>query len=323
MKRYLLALLLALPLLTGIAPASDLQEKPVSSGLQPSAERSASAAALPAAGTEIAGMEAIIRQSIGSLSALPAFAEWQGAAWDVYPLGPGTHGWVVLLTKDGKEIGYLVISAAEDGQLSLAEYGAGEHPLFSLNTLRHAMTGQEIVAPDMPLAQFMDETVIAKERLYTGVLQSVWKVSIGHDSFYYDAKTGDRLPNLDDFDAVRGEHGKQAAAAAATTASSQADTIVAVAAAAGNFDPYDDIGWMDNQDPVIANGKTIQSLLETGARMLYRTGSFRQTALYALPVTGYHTWTHANVSYFELDQNGPRFLPAGDLLAVGSFVHVD
>ncbi|WP_135554270.1 hypothetical protein [Paenibacillus cymbidii] len=329
MKRYLLALLLALPLLTGIMPAVDSEEQlaPDSQRL-PVATSVAAVAAPSAGGTEIAGMEAIIRQSIGTLSALPDFAGWQDAAWDVYPLGPGTHGWVVLLTKQGKEIGYLVISAAEDGQLSLTEYGTGDRPLFSLDTLRQAMTGQEIIAPDMPLAQFMDETVVVKERLYTGALQAVWKVSIGHDSFYYDAKTGDRLPNLGALAAAASGAGgnndeKTAPGAAVKAENGQNVPIIAVSAASGTFDPYENIGWMDNQDPAISNRHTIGLLLADGAHILYRAKIFQPTVAYALPVTGIHTWTQSNSSYFELDQDGSRFVTAGELFAAGSFVHVD
>src|SRR5690348_15386622 len=38
-----------------------------------------------------------------------SFKNWTGAHWTSYPLGPGTHGWVVIIEQGKQQVGYLIV----------------------------------------------------------------------------------------------------------------------------------------------------------------------------------------------------------------------
>lgn len=75
-------------------------------------------------------LQAFTRQTISQLSADAPFKEWKDAGTEVYPLGPGTRSWLVNVMHSGQRIGYLIISAADQGGYLLSEYGAGTDGLL-------------------------------------------------------------------------------------------------------------------------------------------------------------------------------------------------
>jgi hypothetical protein len=66
---------------------------------------------------------------IAELSKQPELADWRHAKWRRQPLGPGMHGWIVLITEHEKTIGYLVVSIDDAGNFQLSEYGQGEYQI--------------------------------------------------------------------------------------------------------------------------------------------------------------------------------------------------
>lgn len=77
-------------------------------------------------------LQAFTRQTISQLSADAPFKEWKDAVTEVYPLGPGTRSWLVNVMHSGQRIGYLIISAADQGGYLLSEYGAGTDGLLTV-----------------------------------------------------------------------------------------------------------------------------------------------------------------------------------------------
>ncbi|UUZ79900.1 hypothetical protein LJK88_33460 [Paenibacillus sp. P26] len=122
---------------------------------------------------------------IGRLSAQQGFEDWKDATWTSYALGPGTHGWVILLSRNDREIGYLVVHSAGKDTYALSEYGKGEFPLFSMQTLYRSLVRLELI-----------EYSYHAERLYYGPLRPLWHITVdGADrEWYLDAKTGEELP---------------------------------------------------------------------------------------------------------------------------------
>ena len=116
------------------------------------------------------------------------------AKWNSYPLGPGTHGWVILFSDQGREVGYMIVQATESGEFRLMEYGTGSSPLFSLTTLYRSLVQQELIPSTTLFEDFVQNETIPFDRLYTSTLTSVWKVTLDDKTYYLDAKSGELLP---------------------------------------------------------------------------------------------------------------------------------
>lgn len=109
-----------------------------------------------------------VQKWIDDLSAQKPFAQWKAANFKLYPLGPGQNGWVAILTRDDDEteIGYLVVSATQDGGYELMEYGTGSYPLFSLKTLWNTLQQNMLIAPSMTHDELDRTKEILIERIY-------------------------------------------------------------------------------------------------------------------------------------------------------------
>lgn len=69
---------------------------------------------------------------------------WGRAELRFFPLGPGTHGWLVHAYVDDAALGYMIIVASEQGDLVLSEYGEGKEPLYSFTLLKKALLRQQL-----------------------------------------------------------------------------------------------------------------------------------------------------------------------------------
>lgn len=261
---------------------------------------------------DAASLDAQIETWIRSLSAEEAFRHWQGARWSRYPLGPGMHGWLVLLHKDGKEIGYLVVGATEDGKLRLTEYGAGDNPLFSMNTLYRSLIQHELIRPDTDLALYLKSSPPPPERLYFGPLHAVWKLQHEREWIYLDAKTGERLPlSAQSFLPLQPFN----PSAALPEAIPQLTRSIAISP----FDPFDNTYWISDTPLPVASARDL--LATIGAEsppVTFTANLYGKTVLVPLAVTGYHDWS-GSTPYIRLEQEGERYVPFDVLLQYGSF----
>lgn len=64
-------------------------------------------------------------ETVDHLSVHAPFTTWDEAEMEFTPLGPGTHGWLITISKEDIPQGYMIISAAEDGGYILSEYEIG------------------------------------------------------------------------------------------------------------------------------------------------------------------------------------------------------
>lgn len=114
---------------------------------------------------------------------------WGRAELRFFPLGPGTHGWLVHAYVDDAALGYMIIVASEQGDLVLSEYGEGKEPLYSLSLLKNALRRQQL-----------DPQVVTAgggsiELRYMPPMLAYWSVKQKNaDSLYIDAAGGDLLP---------------------------------------------------------------------------------------------------------------------------------
>jgi hypothetical protein len=250
---------------------------------------------------------------VDKLAKQPGFELWSQARWDSYPLGPGIRGWVVILRKDGKECGYLIVNAAPDGTYKLGEYGTGSNPLFGVDALSQSLQS-------LKLGVGMDRKVNSTKvkRLYTDPWHSVWSVNGQSETKLLDSATGDTLPIR--WDDVKGEF-----ASPGQTVDSGAginDRILQTLQTSA-FDPYERLNWLFN-DPMPSPSSTeISSLVASpdSERLTFVSQPFNGQAIYAYAVSGAQEWETAGL-FLRLSANGEdRYVPLSQMIELGHFYH--
>lgn len=271
---------------------------------------SASSAASPdSAASPPSALEIQIRQWVDGLSREKPFEAWNNAEIDVQALGPGTHGWLALLSaKNGETVGYLVIHAAEDGSYRLGEYGTGPDVLFSPATLERSLENQGLILPG--------QASYEAEKIYDHPLAATWQLRIGGDEYWADAKTGQILP----FDRAAWERSRPMPDSGGAAANGFGLTGVPDAAILKEpFDPYGSLPWLTGAEPLtLGNGEEARHRILRDERLRYVTEPYGGSVLYALPVVGFQRWPGGRLDV-ALDMEGIRFIPLETLNAYGLF----
>ncbi|WP_438448663.1 hypothetical protein [Gorillibacterium sp. sgz5001074] len=284
----------------------------------PASGRSAAASSPPETAQTAAhdpAMEEQIRQWVASLSKEKGFETWSQAKWDVYPLGPGTHGWVVVLRSSGQELGYLVIASMEDGTYKLTEYGTGETPLFSMETLYHSLVQRGLIDASMKYYTFLSQPPLKLQRWYVPPLQAVWQVETQEGSRYYDAKTGEELPDVTGWL----EREKELSGSGLKESASSPSGGIASSAEWEAHDPFLRPTWLKGKPMAAPAFDRLQSKLSgPAAEVTYSGKWYDGIALYPLAVSGYHLWSGGE-PYVRLEHNGPRYAAFPDTVRLGGY----
>jgi hypothetical protein len=225
------------------------------------------------------------------------FESWQTAAWNSYPLGPGTHGWVIILSEQGQDVGYMIVHATENGSFRLTEYGTGDNPLFSLTTLYRSLVQQELIPATTSFSDFVQNETILKDRLYMDALTAVWKINIQNQTYYLDAKSGELLPLKEDPTPKLTD-----APVKGTELKGEANTVLHPA-----FDPYDRLPWIQGTPLPATDLKELQSALNLQDRLTYVTELYDGQVTLPLAILGYQQWKDGD-TYLTLDHVGPRYV---------------
>jgi hypothetical protein len=254
-------------------------------------------------------MENKITDWIQTLSKQSGWENWKNAKWTVSPLGPGTHGWIVELTEGTQAIGYMIVLATETGDYVLSEYGKGESPLFSKETLSSALQWQGIVNEDAATAQAETSNEIKAQRFYYDALQAFWMIETKDQTVYLDAITGeelpfDKLPNLQ-LQSVTQVHHKLIGTP---------DTLLR-----STFDPYDDITWVTAEPLFIKQLSDLQKAMETNSQLTYVGNLYENTHQVPAAVLGYSHWQGNEEPYLIIDQNVERYIPLSTAILLGYF----
>ncbi|PZE20916.1 hypothetical protein [Paenibacillus xerothermodurans] len=247
-----------------------------------------------------------VNQWIHNIAGEHGYSSWRQATWTSQPLGPGTHGWIIIVTSNGKTVGYMVIHAAEPDKpdsYRLTEYGHGDKPLFSLQTLHQALVQLELI-----------HTSYQTERLYYAPLHTVWRVTSHGSEHYADAKTGEILP-LDSFSS----QSMPLHALDASTRLAPKHTIIS-SRQLSVFDPYERLPWASGEDVNYPSFGELQGELDARKRLTYAAAIFNGTITAPLAVTGYHKWSNQEC-FLLLEQNGQRAVPYEAAAILGKFYH--
>lgn len=264
---------------------------------------------------------------IAQLAAEPGFEAWERSSWETYPLGPGTHGWVVLIKDEQQqEAGYLVVGAAAEGGYRLVEYGTGDMPLFSETTLRSSL---QRGSPEG--VQFTARAQI--DRLYLDAMRAFWKVTENGVTRYADAKSGVWLPETFTARTAGGDSGGDFEGTANSLERSGAPLHKLTAAA----DPYATLDWLDAPEQAVGGWDDFAALWENRAGALVFRAELDGSVMIPYGVAGYHWWSPAPTDirfaadrerrdaapslqgFVALEDYGTRYVPLDVLRSSGSF----
>jgi hypothetical protein len=239
------------------------------------------------------------------------FEAWSNAAWNSYTLGPGNHGWVIILQNAGQEIGYMIIHAAENGDLRLTEYGSGSSPLFSLTTLYQSLMQLELISDSTSFEEFIKQNPLAHNRWYTDAFHAVWKITLNQMTYVLDAKTGEALP-VDDssFNSI----GRTPLPDSTSLTGTVDESLVPT------FDPYDRLPWVEGTPLPVTGLEELKSVMQKHAQLTYAADLYEGKVTYALAVRGFRQWGKDD-PYLILDQKGPRYLLLSFAVDQGKFYH--
>lgn len=285
---------------------------------QPSADSIATKTAKePASGQTVSprkpSLESQVDRWIATLAKEKQFEEWKNARWESYPLGPGTHGWLILLHSGQKEIGYLIVGDEEAGNYKLLEYGSGDKPLFGMETLYQSLMQLGLILETTTFELFQNELfpTLQPKRLYKLPLQAVWQLVIRGETIWLDAKSGEKLPDLTD-SLLTGS-----SAASAIDAAAGSDVMVTEGMQSDSFDPFERPSWVKGKSIEAARFEDIRQRLKDGEHITFSGKWFGGKVIYPLAVIGYQVWT-GDICYLGFDQDGTRFAPYGQALSLGS-----
>lgn len=263
----------------------------------------------PAAQSDISApsLQNAVDRFIGELSAHDGFEQWKQGTWTPYPLGPGTHGWIVIVTVEGEEAGYLVVHASGQDIYRLMEYGKGEYPLFSMQTLYHSLVRLEII-----------EYLYHVERIYYNPLQALWKVTVPETErvWYIDAKTGEELP-LEPSDLVPNSDTGERMKRLPFTFTEPLHKIIS----AGQTIPseaYERLPWIQGKAETSLRFEVLRQWIDQGRKPVFVAELYNGSVHVPLPVSGYHVWSSGE-SFIEVLQDDERYLPFNAINPLGGF----
>jgi len=266
--------------------------------------------AAPSAGNDQppSKLEKQVQIWVSRLAEQKPFRLWPTADSQIEALGPGTHGWLVLFTKEGKHIGYMVVHAVTDGTFQLGEYGVGPFPLFSRQLLIRSLIDGGLATD----SQIGSITVV---KHYVHPFAAAWEVKVGEETYWLDAKTAEQLPvNMASWKKMFPEDLKLV-----TSEDKPDESSIEALRLNETFDAYEKLPWLTQETPFPAkNAKLLQQRLDGSNQLRYVTEPFGEAMLYAVPIIGYQRWSNGRLDV-AMDMEGTRFVPIKALLNNGLF----
>ncbi|MNO28223.1 hypothetical protein D3C76_181120 [compost metagenome] len=259
------------------------------------------------------------RLTVSKLSASPPFTAWKNAGTEYYPLGPGTHSWLVNVMSGEQRIGYLIITAKDQGGYMLSEYGAGSYGLpYSLQDLRQFLVQQELI-PSNTSAK------LELTALYAPLLP-VWKLTIDNKTLYINASVLQVLPwSLSKAEDIL--HAKPAAAGAISSLDTSL-TPLPVYQTGGQDDPYADLLWLSAPPLAPLSGDKFALALASGGSLAFQSPGRNEAFGSPFMITGSQSWrltapgtstaSSSTILYAASGPEGKRYLPLAALQGSGT-----
>lgn len=259
------------------------------------------------------------------LAADPSFATWRGAKLSVYPLGPGTHSWMVILSQQEERVGYFIIHAVENGGYTLGEYGLDPYIslLDSFEQQTSLLPGTYSNENNEAAAFYYIHPFLAvyasnnaAEGLYE--LFSSEQLPVTIDQFKVEAQSSSLKAKQAELQALR--NNKIATAGLSRLASF---------AHVEPFDSYASMPWLTkaslNQNYSLKDIDKLKAqiikTIQKDEQLRYVTEQYNGKVLFASSVTGYHQWDEQLYVALSVPehQTAVRYVPLPDLMAYGHF----
>jgi hypothetical protein len=248
------------------------------------------------------------KATLNKLAAEAPFTAWKDAGIEYYPLGPGTHGWLVNVMKGEERIGYMIISATDTGGYMLSEYGAGTYGLpYSLNDLRQFLVQNGLITSSF-------SGTIKLTALYAPLLP-VWKITIDEKTVYINASVPQILPwTLSKAEEVLKE---QPQTTDVITNLNPDVSPLSAFNSGGSDDPYEDILWLTAPKLTTVGGDNIALLIRPKESIAYQAAGRNDLVGAPFMITGYQSWqpSHGQAEnnkltvYAASGPEGKRYLP--------------
>jgi len=257
------------------------------------------------------------------LAADPSFATWRDAELTIYPLGPGTHSWMVILTQANERVGYFIIQATEDGKYKLGEYGLDPYITYldSFEQQASLLPGTHSDSdPSAAALQYVHPFLTAA-------------ASNSNDNIY-ELISGEELPvNLQQFTIETQNKSLKLKLDELRTFSENnyisIDSSLAAAVHLKTFDPFGKMPWLTssaiNENFTLSSHDKLQAQLIKAIteqkQLRYVTEQYSNKVLFAFSVTGYHQWDKQLFVELAISdyQTTKRYIPLSDLMMHGYF----
>lgn len=263
------------------------------------------------------------RITISQLSANAPFKEWKDAGTEVYPLGPGTHSWLVNVMHGEQRIGYLIISASDNSGYMLSEYGAGTYGLpYSMNELRQYLVQEGLLTSNY-------SGTLGLTALYAPLLP-VWKLTLENKTIYLNASVLQVLPwSLSQANSILS--GRLEATALVVSGQDQARRPSPALRGGGQDDPYADLLWLTAPELKSISEASLSALLTARGSLAFQAAGHNDALGAPFMITGCQSWLPAATApgsqdkssqaivYAAAGPGGKRYLPLAALQRSGTF----
>ncbi|OAB32834.1 hypothetical protein [Paenibacillus glacialis] len=261
--------------------------------------------------------EAVVKQ----LSEQKVFSSWTHSELQYFPLGPGTHSWLVMVSQDQKELGYLIFTAKNTNtqEYILSEYGTSPSVPYDLMALHQTLAELDMISTSS--SKHAHPTNI--EPLYAPLLP-LWKVSFGHqETLYLNALTMDVLP-WDESHLKKLNQQTTELTDARFSSKDDSFTSSQVVSRKGQKDPLDNLMWITTTPLSVFSDLDFESYINKHHSLIFTSPNRNDDVGGPFAISGFQKWnssqgeTHPMV-YAGTGLTGHRYVPFSILLNKGEF----
>lgn len=261
--------------------------------------------------------ETIVKQ----LSEQQVFTSWAHSELQYFPLGPGTHSWLVTVSKDDKELGYLILTAkdTDSEEYVLSEYGTSASVPYHVTSLHQTLEQLELISS----SSNKNVNPITIEPLYSPLLP-LWKVSYGQqETLYLNALTMEVLPwDESHWKKLSMQNTELSGAHFSTTDPSYTSSQAILRK--GQRDPLKNLMWITSPKLAVYSDQEFESYINQHNSLIFTSPNRNDEYGGPFAISGFQKW-HSNQGvseqtiYAGTGLSGQRYLPLAVLRAQGEF----
>ncbi|WP_438349821.1 hypothetical protein ACP8HI_03885 [Paenibacillus sp. FA6] len=257
---------------------------------------------------------------VEQLSEQASFASWKNSELGYFPLGPGTHSWLVTVSMNQQELGYLIFTAEDSDTQAyiLSEYGRSPSVPYDLTSLHQTLMQSDIISSS---SKYAYPTNI--EPLYAPLLP-LWKISFGnYETLYLNALTMDVLP-WDESHLKKLNLQTSMLDTAHFTEQDYSFTSAAAVARQGERDPLANLMWITTPRLSLLSDDDIVNYINNDNNLIFTAPYHNDDVGGPFAVSGFQKWTSSKATpqqtiYVGTGLSGQRYLPLSLLRSKGEF----